>query len=65
MSNKLAVASSNDKPSQEEAMEAVKTLIRWAGDDPEREGLIEIERIAVVIDQRTGPIAGIDLDLEV
>ena len=29
------------KPSQEQAMEAVKTLIRWAGDNPEREGLIE------------------------
>lgn len=31
----------SQKPSQEQAMEAVKTLIRWAGDDPEREGLIE------------------------
>ena len=30
-----------ERPSQEQAMEAVKTLIRWAGDDPEREGLIE------------------------
>ena len=27
--------------SQEEAEAAVRTLIRWAGDDPEREGLIE------------------------
>ena len=31
----------SQKPSQEQAMEAVKTLIRWAGDNPEREGLIE------------------------
>jgi GTP cyclohydrolase I len=28
------------RPSREEALEAVRTLIRWAGDDPEREGLI-------------------------
>ncbi len=27
------------RPSREEALEAVRTLIRWAGDDPEREGL--------------------------
>lgn len=27
------------KPSREEAMEAVRTLLRWAGDDPDREGL--------------------------
>ncbi len=26
------------RPSREEALEAVRTLIRWAGDDPEREG---------------------------
>lgn len=31
---------SNDmRPSREEAERAVETLIRWAGDDPEREGL--------------------------
>ena len=29
------------RPSQTEAEEAVRTLIRWAGDDPEREGLLE------------------------
>ena len=28
-------------PTQEEAEEAVRTLILWAGDDPDREGLIE------------------------
>jgi GTP cyclohydrolase I len=27
--------------SQEEAEEAVRTLIQWAGDDPDREGLLE------------------------
>jgi len=29
------------KPSKEEALNAVRTLISWAGDDPDREGLIE------------------------
>ncbi len=29
-----------ERPSREEAMEAVRTLIRWAGDDPSREGLL-------------------------
>jgi GTP cyclohydrolase IA len=28
------------RPSRDEAMEAVRTLIRWAGDNPEREGLL-------------------------
>ena len=28
------------RPSREEAMEAVRTLLRWAGDDPSREGLL-------------------------
>jgi GTP cyclohydrolase I len=28
------------RPSREEALEAVRTLIRWAGDDPGREGLL-------------------------
>ncbi len=28
-----------DRPTREEAENAVRTLIRWAGDDPEREGL--------------------------
>jgi GTP cyclohydrolase I len=35
------------KPSREEAKEAVRTLIRWAGDDPEREGLLETPRRVV------------------
>jgi|TARA_B110000003_G_scaffold270224_1_gene302364 GTP cyclohydrolase I len=35
------------KPSREEAMDAVKTLISWAGDDPTREGLIETPKRVV------------------
>ncbi|MDA1090380.1 MAG: GTP cyclohydrolase I FolE [Proteobacteria bacterium] len=30
-----------DKPSREEAEDAIRTLIKWAGDDPEREGLLD------------------------
>src|ERR1700738_4425216 len=30
-----------DRPSREEAEAAVRVLIRWAGDDPAREGLID------------------------
>ncbi|WP_337996057.1 GTP cyclohydrolase I FolE [Oleispirillum naphthae] len=29
------------RPSREEAEEAVRTLLRWAGDDPSREGLVD------------------------
>ena len=35
------------KPSQDEAMDAVKTLIRWAGDNPQREGLSETPKRVV------------------
>ena len=37
----------NQKPSREEAEEAVRTLIAWAGDDPSREGLIETPKRVV------------------
>ncbi|MDC0074389.1 GTP cyclohydrolase I FolE [Alphaproteobacteria bacterium] len=37
---KVPLINLNDRPSREEAEEAVKTLIKWAGDDPKREGLI-------------------------
>ncbi|HEV7261135.1 MAG TPA: GTP cyclohydrolase I FolE [Bosea sp. (in: a-proteobacteria)] len=46
MSVERAIGPSADKflvkkPTQEQAEEAVRTLIRWAGDDPAREGLRE------------------------
>ncbi len=31
----------DSRPSQQEAEEAVKVLLRWAGDDPTREGLVD------------------------
>lgn len=34
-------------PSREDAEQAVRTLIKWAGDDPDREGMLETpERVA-------------------
>lgn len=35
------------RPSRDQAMEAVRTLIAWAGDDPAREGLIDTPRRVV------------------
>jgi GTP cyclohydrolase I len=35
-----ALVPSPTRPSREEAEQAVRTLIRWAGDNPEREGLL-------------------------
>ena len=37
----------SESPLQAEAMEAVKTLIRWAGDNPEREGLLDTPKRVV------------------
>jgi GTP cyclohydrolase IA len=34
-------AATTDRPTRQEAEEAVRTLLRWAGDDPAREGLID------------------------
>jgi GTP cyclohydrolase I len=38
---RAAAETSTDRPTREEAEAAVRTLLRWAGDDPEREGLID------------------------
>ena len=35
------------RPSRDEAMQAVRTLIAWAGDDPAREGLIDTPKRVV------------------
>ncbi|MDN2564782.1 GTP cyclohydrolase I FolE [Aquibium sp. A9E412] len=36
-----------ERPSREEAEAAVRTLLRWVGDDPQREGLVDTpERVA-------------------
>ena len=37
----------SERPSQKEAEDAVRVLLRWAGDDPRREGLLDTpERVA-------------------
>jgi GTP cyclohydrolase I len=37
----------SQKPSREEAMQAVRTLLAWAGDDPAREGLVDTPKRVV------------------
>ena len=44
MKNNVAtkkISTSKNKPTREEAKQAVKTMLAWAGDNPDREGLIE------------------------
>ena len=38
---KLRIQREDTGPSREAAEEAVRTLIRWAGEDPGREGLVD------------------------
>ena len=45
--NKIEQATTVTQPSREEAEEAVRTLICWTGDDPDREGLIETPKRVV------------------
>ncbi|MFM7620626.1 MAG: GTP cyclohydrolase I FolE [Alphaproteobacteria bacterium] len=45
--NRSIIKKTKNKPSIQEAQEAVKTLIAWAGDDPNREGLIETPKRVV------------------
>ena len=44
---KAAPAAASSSVSVEEAEDAVRTLLRWAGDDPEREGLLETPKRVV------------------
>ena len=45
--NKVEPAEAVVKPTREEAEEAVRTLICWTGDNPDREGLIETPKRVV------------------
>ena len=42
-----SVVTFTNRPSREEAMKAVKTLLAWAGNNPEREGLIDTPKRVV------------------
>jgi GTP cyclohydrolase IA len=46
MTTKKALQQDN-RPSRDEAMKAVETLLRWAGEDPAREGLRETPKRVV------------------
>ena len=48
------------KPSREEAMDAVRTMIAWAGDDPRREGLLETPKRVIKAYEEF--FAGYDMD---
>src|SRR3982750_5049416 len=39
-SEMVSLATGLTRPSRDEAEAAVRTLLRWAGDDPDREGLL-------------------------
>jgi len=53
-------SSNSHKPSREEAKEAVKTMLAWAGENPNREGLIETpERVVSAYEEF---FAGYDMD---
>lgn len=55
-----AAKTQSGKPSRAEAEQAVRTLIRWAGDDPTREGLIDTpKRVANAYEEF---FAGYDAD---
>jgi GTP cyclohydrolase I len=51
-----------EKPSREEAEAAVRTLISWAGDNPDREGLVDTPKRVVKAYQEF--FAGYDEDPE-
>ena len=52
------------RPSRAEAEQAVRTLIRWAGDDPDREGLVETPaRVARAYEQWPRDLDAIALGL--
>lgn len=46
MTKQTAIIQDN-RPSREEAMKAVETLLRWAGEDPTREGLLDTPKRVV------------------
>jgi GTP cyclohydrolase I len=48
------------RPTREEAMEAVRTLIAWAGDDPRREGVLDTPKR--VVDAYDEWFSGYDAD---
>jgi GTP cyclohydrolase I len=56
----LKLATEITRPSREEAMAAVRTLLKWAGDNPDREGLIDTPKR--VVDSYLEFYAGYSMD---
>lgn len=52
----------SQKPTKEEAMAAVRTLLKWAGDNPDREGLLDTPKR--VVEAYEEFFAGYNLDPE-
>lgn len=59
---KPVLVANQTRPSREQALEAVRTLIAWAGDDPTRPGLIDTPRR--VVDAYGEWFDGYDADAE-
>jgi GTP cyclohydrolase I len=60
---KISLVETNSlKPSRKEAEDAIRTLLRWAGDDPNREGLLDTP--ARVVRSYEEFFAGYDADPE-
>lgn len=56
----LKTRPASPRPTREQAEEAVRVLLRWAGDDPEREGLIDTPKR--VVDAYSELFGGYDAD---
>lgn len=57
----VGVNDESKRPSREQALEAVRTLLAWAGDDPDRPGLIDTPRR--VVDAYAEWFEGYDADV--
>ena len=60
MTKNKTINKPTSKPSREEAMDAVRTMIAWAGDDPSREGLLETPKRVIKAYEEF--FAGYDMD---
>ena len=62
MTKDKTINKSISKPTREEAMDAVRTMIAWAGDNPDREGLLETPKRVIKAYEEF--FAGYDMDPE-
>ncbi|MAC40961.1 MAG: GTP cyclohydrolase I FolE [Pelagibacterales bacterium] len=62
MTKDKTINKSISKPTRKEAMDAVRTMIAWAGDNPDREGLLETPKRVIKAYEEF--FAGYDMDPE-